>query len=344
MGYWDIYNARLTVNGSTQRERNVNRLKQNINTKAPSNPSYKEIRLNGEDTYLVINTGTKPYYKEFESLPGQKILAGDYVEWANNVWLVYEADCDDEVYIDGALRQCQYKLYWQKTDGTIVSRFAWIQNASAYNNGEEGNKVITLKSNQFMVYMPYDEETMMLDNGVRIHMSKSNLKCRPYTLTRPDDTTFGYGEKGVLNVIFTQTECGESDKLVELDDGNKTWICDYHSPTSIPPISIPSDETTDLWQMKIDCSNYTIKPTGTSKSFTAHLYDENNQVITQDIIYEWSVTSNIQTHISYSTKENVLTISVSEECNDFGEEIIIKCMSKLTGQSDTIKLTVQEVF
>lgn len=191
----DRYIARMTQHGTTQRERIVNRLKTNLNNKLQDSPSYKSVKLNGEETHLIINTSTKPYYKEFQSLPDQKILAGDYVEWANSMWLVLNADSDDEMYIDGNLRQCQHRIYWQKADGTIVSRFAYTENASAYNNGETGNNTITLQSNQFMVYLPYDEETVELDNGKRIHMSRSNAKCKPYELTRPDDVTYGFGEK-----------------------------------------------------------------------------------------------------------------------------------------------------
>ena len=213
----DRYSARMNLRGSTQRERELNMLKSDIVRKAPSSLSYKDVKLNGEPTQLMINTSTKPYYKEFQSLPDQTVLAGDYVEWANSVWLVLNADCDDEVYTDGNLRQCQHKIFWQKDDGTIVSRYAYTENASAYNNGEKGNNTITLQSNQFMVYLPYDDETAELDNGKRVHVSRSNGKCRPYELTRPDDITYGFGEKGILNIIFTQTQYNpDEDKLVTL--------------------------------------------------------------------------------------------------------------------------------
>ena len=92
MGYWDVYNNRMNINGETKRERDINCLKQNILAKAPNNLSYKSVKLNGEEVYLMINSDTKPYYKKFISLPDQEILAGDYIEWANNIWLVYESD------------------------------------------------------------------------------------------------------------------------------------------------------------------------------------------------------------------------------------------------------------
>ena len=341
----DRYTARMTQYGTTQRERIVNRLKTNLNNKLQDNPSYKSVKLNGKETHLIINTSTKPYYKEFQSLPDQKILAGDYVEWADSMWLVLNADSDDEVYTDGNLRQCQHCIYWQKSDGTIVSRYAYTENASAYNNGEAGNHTITLQSNQFMVYLPYDEETAELDNGKRVHMSRSNSKCKPYELTRPDDVTYGFGKKGVLNIIFTQTQYNQgNDKLITLEDGTQAWICDYIDSSHTTPQPSTPDETADLWNMKIDCSNLEINPTGYPKTLTATLYNTKTGETIPDIVYEWNVQSSISEFISYTVVDNVLKISLSKEYEDFGDEITITCNSKYTGQQETVVITTKGVF
>ena len=306
----DRYTARMTQYGTTQRERIVNRLKTNLNNKLQDNPSYKSVKLNGKETHLIINTSTKPYYKEFQSLPDQKILAGDYVEWADSMWLVLNADSDDEVYTDGNLRQCQHCIYWQKSDGTIVSRYAYTENASAYNNGEAGNHTITLQSNQFMVYLPYDEETAELDNGKRVHMSRSNSKCKPYELTRPDDITYGFGEKGVLNIIFTQTQYNQdNDKLITLENGTQAWICDYIDPSSLP--SIP-DETSDLFATISGNMNLKV---GFSRTYTVNFTDNNGNEIDWDCIsFTWGIESSFDNNlIIKNIDKNKINISVNDE-------------------------------
>ena len=306
----DRYSARMNLRGSTQRERELNRLKSDIVRKAPSSLSYKDVKLNGEPTQLMINTSTKPYYKEFESLPDQTVLVGDYVEWANSVWLVLNADCDDEVYTDGNLRQCQHKIFWQKADGTVVSRYAYTENASAYNNGEKENNTITLQSNQFMVYLPYDDETAELDNGKRVHMSRSNIKCKPYELTRPDDITYGFGEKGVLNIIFTQTQYNsDKDKLVTLEDGTQAWICNYipiSSPT--PPTSNPN-ETADL--SATISSNGNLK-VGFYRTYTAKFTDKNGDAIDVDASrITWNVDSSFA--VEKVESGNKIKLKVSDD-------------------------------
>ena len=312
----DRYSARMNLRGSTQRERELNRLKSDIVRKAPSSLSYKDVKLNGEPTQLMINTSTKPYYKEFESLPDQTVLAGDYVEWANSVWLVLNADCDDEVYTDGNLRQCQHKIFWQKADGTVVSRYAYTENASAYNNGEKENNTITLQSNQFMVYLPYDDETAELDNGKRVHMSRSNIKCKPYELTRPDDITYGFGKKGVLNIIFTQTQYNpDEDKLVTLEDGTQTWICNYIPiSTPTPPTSNPN-ETADLSAEITFKGTQELKIGGNTKTLTGYFIDKDGN--TTSDIGEWEVVAidELMPYIKHTITDNILKIKVLE--NDF---------------------------
>ena len=315
----DRYTARMTQHGTTQRERIVNRLKTNLNNKLQDNPSYKSVKLNGEETKLIINTSTKPYYKEFQSLPDQKILAGDYVEWADSMWLVLNADSDDELYTDGNLRQCQHRIYWQKADGTIVSRYAYTENASAYNNGEAGNNTITLQSNQFMVYLPYDEETAELDNGKRVHMSRSNAKCKPYELTRPDDITYGFGEKGVLNIIFTQTQYNqENDKLITLEDGTQAWICDYIDSTPTPP-SEPTtpDETEDLSAKITFKGAQELKIGGNYKTLTGSFVDKDGNTTSDIGVWDVITIDELKPYVNYTYTGNILKIKILE--NDFAD-------------------------
>ncbi len=326
----DRYTARINLYGDTERERIKNRLEYNLSNRLNDGLSYKQVKLNGVDTQLIINSGTVPYNKTFTSLPGQKILAGDYIEWVNQIWLVYEADCDDEIYIDGSLRQCQHKIYWQATDGRIISRYVWTQNASAYNNGEQGNNTITLQSNQFMVYIPYDEDTECLNNGKRVHISKSNIICKPYELTRPDDISYGYGEKGVLNIIFTQSQFNEqNDKLVTLEDGSQVWICDYHSPALSPEPSVP-DETTDL--SAVIAGGNTLR-CRRAKSWNVTFIDQDgNEIIDQN--FQWKVDS------EYTVKQVIDGQRIQLKVDD---EQLIDCSFLLSVSVDDIIVTKVEI-
>lgn len=338
----DRYTARMNLHGTTQRERLSARLKTELSNKLSGSLSTKDVLLNGVKTKLVINTGTKPYYKEFQAFPNQQITMGDYVEWANRTWLVYEADADDEFYIDGKMYECNYKLYWQDENGKVVSKACFIQNASSYNNGEEANKVITLASNQFMVWMPLDSDTLNLRNGKRIFIDNYKIEPYCYKLTRPDNVSMKFGNKGCTYYIFTQTETDKSvDKQIELEDGTKVWLADYITPTTSDD---DSDETDVLWSLKLKYTTLKIKPLDKEYTITAHLYDGDGNEITEDVGYVWDVQSIVKEYLTCNEDGNILTLSLSSDCEEFGETITVSCMSEFTGHSDTIELEVTEVW
>ena len=78
----------------------------------------------------------------------------------------------------------------------------------------------------------------------------------------------------------------DTDKYITLPNGTQVWICDYipvSTPPSTPlPPSSPSDETTISSEMRINCANLEIKPTGLPKELTVNLYNTN----TGEIFFE----------------------------------------------------------
>lgn len=308
----DRYTARINLRGTTQRERIKNRLISNLNNKLPDSLSYKNVLLNGEETQLIINSSTKPYYKEFQSLPGQYIESGDYVEWSNRVWLVSEADSDDEIYIDGKLYECNYQLHWQNKDGKIISKWAYIENASAYNNGEEYSRVITLASNQFMVWMPVDDDTIVLRNGKRIFVDNYMDEPSCYNVTRPDNVSMKFGNKGCTYYIFTQTETNkDTDKLIELEDGTKVWIANYNAQCSstLPPQPSEYDKSTDL---KAEIFGRTDLKVGYTRSYMVVFTDNSGNIVPwSDVDFSWNIDAPFS--VDQSVEENQITLSVDNE-------------------------------
>lgn len=334
---WNKYINRLNVEGASNRERNTNRLKNQITSKSSDNPSYKSVKINGVDSNLVIDSGTKPYCKQFKSLHGQEINIGDYVEWVNSHWLVTECDSDDEIYRDGTLEECNYLLKWQNEVGVIVERWAIISSASKYNDGTDGGRVLVVGSDQLSVVVPVDEESIKLKKsmGKKFFIDNNMTDPTVYELTGTGNVADSYGGHGVTSWIVKEIAYTASQD--DLTHG----VCNYFSPaTSINP----SDETAVLYRMVIESYKDTIRANGKISTITAQLYDENNNKITDGISYVWTVSSNISEYITYSSSENVLSVSVSKDCEEYGEEISISCTSEHTGQSANIALTVQGVL
>src|SRR5574344_58228 len=309
---WDIYNKRLNTNGSTERDRQLERLKTNIENHAPHSLSYKSILLNGEPCNLIINTGTQPYYKEFETLPGQSINIGDYVDFANKKWLVTTADADDEVYIDGRLEECNWLLKWQNETGEIIERWAVIMSASKYNDGTSGNNVIVLGSDQLSIKIPVDEESLKLKKSMSKKFFIDNDSTNPttYELTGTGNVSDTYGGHGVTSWIVK--ECAYSPTADDLKYG----VCNYIAPTT-PSHPENPDETVDLFASTI--SGNTSLKVGFPRTYSVIFVDENGDELS-DVDFTWNIVSEFNDDITSTIDGNNITLQVDNE--DYVDEQI----------------------
>ena len=243
MATFGEYQARVNQRGTTDRERTLYYEKQHLKSLAVNSLSCKACKVNGVDQLLVIDDGTLPYYKDVKSLPDEYFDAGDYVEWADAMWLMVSCDWDKEVYTYGKMQQCNYVLKWQNTDAEIIERWSVILSASKYNNGEKYNNVIVVGSNQLMVYLPIDEETLKLRSDKRLMVDFNTESPKCYDITRVDTVTMGYDGtaeprydgKGCILLVLTETEINPDVDRIDL------MLCDYVNPNDIPhpsPINI----------------------------------------------------------------------------------------------------------
>ena len=241
MSSFEQYKRRVQLHGATARERTLYNEKRNLLLNTPNSLSCKEVKVNNVDQKLIIDDGTLPYYKNVKSLPDEYFEAGDYVEWENSMWLVVSCDWDKEVYTYGKMQQCNYVLKWQDKNANVIERWSVILSASKYNNGEKYNNIIVVGSNQLMVYLPIDSETLKLTANKRIFVDFNTERPKCYDITRVDTVTMGYDGvaeprydgKGCVLLIITETEINPDVDRIDL------MLCDYIDPQSIPTPSTP---------------------------------------------------------------------------------------------------------
>ena len=266
MATFGEYQARVNQRGTTDRERTLYYEKQHFKSLAVNSLSCKDCLVNGVPQKLVIDDGTLPYYKDVKSLPDEYFNAGDYVEWADAMWLMVSCDWDKEVYTYGKMQQCNYVLKWQNTDAEIIERWSVVLSASKYNNGEKYNNVIVVGSNQLMVYLPIDEETLKLRSDKRLMVDFNTESPKCYDITRVDTVTMGYDGtaeprydgKGCILLVLTETEINPDVDRVDL------MLCDYINPNDIPHPSPINITYSGLPQLRI----------GGRKTFTAETENE----------------------------------------------------------------------
>lgn len=298
---------------------------------------YKEIKCIIQGN--IANTQLKSMDRTI-LVPIGTLHSGDYIFFEDEYWIVDGRPGNNKSYEKATLKECQYKLCWQKDDGTIVERWANLLSSSKYDVGENGNNTIVLASNNYSITIPNDNDSMTIE-GKRIFIDLSDTPEKVFKITRNDDVLFAHGSHGgTLNLIADKVEFNKGT------DNQELRLCDYINPYSTTPPSDPTtpDETADLWEMKINCPNLEIKPTGYPKIITASLYNSKTGEVIPDITYVWKIISDISKYISYTINDNVIKISLSKDYEDFDDSITVVCSSKYTGQSGTIKLITKGVF
>lgn len=266
MSDFNTYKSRLHLRGSTNRERELYCEKRELASKIVNSLSCKDCLVNGVPQKLVIDDGTLPYYKDVKSLPDEYFDAGDLVEWAGAMWLIVSCDWDKEVYTYGKAQQCNYLLKWQNADAEVIERWSVVLSASKYNNGQLYNNVIVVGSNQLMVYLPNDSETLKLGSNKRVMVDFNTDTPKCYDVTRVDTVTMSYDGvaepiydgKGCILLVLTETEINPDVDRIDL------MLCDYINPNDIPHPSPINITYSGLPQLRI----------GGRKTFTAETENE----------------------------------------------------------------------
>lgn len=332
----DRYTARMNLHGTTQRERAKNRLIAHLNDRTQHSLSYKNILLNGVETQLIINSGTQPYYKEFQSLPSQEINIGDYVEWANSHWIVVTCDSDDEIYRDGKLNQCNYLLKWQNELGEIIERHAVIQSASKYNDGTDSNAVITLGSDQLSIIVPIDSETIKLKKSMskKFFIDGNTEDPTTYELTGTGNVPDTYNGHGITSWIVK--ECA----YTATEDDLKYGVCNYKAvDTEEDPTTPPEnpDEMTDL--RAVISGNKNLK-VGFSRTYTATITDVDGNAVEWDDSYFWNVVNDFE--VGQEIDGNAIKLLVEDE--DYVDSLILLQVIRNNSVVAEIEITVVEAF
>lgn len=325
----DRYSARINLHGETRRERKVNIAKDRLSNKLADNLSTKNVIVNGEEVKLVINSGTKPYYKKFTTFPNQRIYPGELVHWNDTIWLVLNADFDSELYVDGNLQQCNFKLRWQNKNNQIIERDIVTISATAYNSGVEDKALITIGYDQLMIYIPYDEETIELNRDKRFFISNNKKKPIPYKLTSINTTSNIYNGHGYLQLIV-------SEDVLQEEDNVELGLCNYKESNS-------SDTPTNDLSAKIVFKSLKIK-SGYSKgtTFSAEFY--NHDIKQTDISPIWNVNCSFLDKLTVKEDGDKITLLINDD-SYIGQRINLTLKDKEGNyQEDSILLEVTGLF
>lgn len=281
------YREMLDLNGSTQRDRIINKSVHDQNKLAPVSPSYKDVTIDDVPRKLNIISSTVMNQKIIHTLPGEDFAIGSIVYWSKSHWLITERDAEDEITVRGRIQICQKQITWQD-DNTYEIRSLWATVEKPYYSNLEENKTLSYSTREFRIQMPFDEYSANLNIGKRLMLEIVNGMPKTYRITSIDQMTsrIDYNGEQVGFLSFNV----EQDLYNPDTDNAEKMICDYvpiDDTEEDPPEIVypPVEDDTSEYELSIDFTGApTIQTGGFGKLFTAKIDGE----ICEDAV--WTLT------------------------------------------------------
>jgi hypothetical protein len=296
---WNLYETRLNLNGSTQRDRNINYLKNNISNKVINSPSYQSVTINGNSANLVISsvssgisTRNSLKHKQINSLPDESFMLGDLIVWNSTNWLVIEVDNDDQIYTKGKIEQCNYTLKFQTSNGSIVSCPAIFESKTSML---DENQMISTVDGTAQIKLRFDSDYVNdLVTGKRLMIDArlpdiNTPNC--YLVIKSVFDSFD-GSNGILTLTL------KTDEFADAKDNKSNGVCDYFVPSE------PVTPNKTLIEFEGEVAQ--IKQGGSAKSFTVVFPVDN-------LTPSWTISnieSNYLTYINTVETDNTIKINI----------------------------------
>ena len=188
-----------------------------------------EIEVDGEGIVQseTPDAYTQGYKRQLLTRITDKVADYKYIKYDGAIWLIITEPADNCIYDKCVLHQCNYIFKWQNANKDIIYCPASIENASQYNTGEEGNKILMLGYNQLMAYVSLDDDTVVIDRNLRLFVDYNKINPIPYKVTRPDTVAFSYGKNRVMCLVLTE------DQYNPKTDSIENWLCDYFKVSTV---------------------------------------------------------------------------------------------------------------
>ena len=241
------------------------------------------------------------------------LKSGDYIEYEDEFWLVVGRPGNNKWYEKTVMILCQNYIKWQNANGDIITRWASFSSASKYDVGEGGNSTIFFESNNFIVMMPLDPETVNLDDKrvfIDVNPDYGMLPRRVFKITRNDDVLYHYHVHGsVIGLIV------DRDELNLETDNQELGICDY-----VAPVLPPESGGDNVYELHLQYrGRNTIISGGNAKKFTCYALSNDDDPVEMRSL-RWTVTTEDENakYIHYEVNDD---LSISIKC-DYAEHII----------------------
>ena len=157
-------------------------------------------------------------------IPIGNLKTGYYVKYNGSFWLIKDIVDNNEVYEKAIMFFCNYKInFISDVSSEIVSYPVHMKNATQYNSGETAREQETIGSSKFLMFIPYNKETIKIDHGKRFLIDKNHDNPTAFEITQVDTISHNFDDDFAV-IRWTLVESQFNTKT----DNKELMIADYY--------------------------------------------------------------------------------------------------------------------
>ena len=313
MGMWEDYEARLTVNGDTERESIITVAKDSFSSQIVDNPAYRASSTrNGTAQAFVIQAQKKtPYKADVFAMPGDSLYSGDLIENEGEHWLVVDTNTTNPIQVTGTAWLCNQLFKFQNGTTAIVEKYGVFDDGT-YSLSKD-NQIVTL-SNKTSFYLPQDNDTKSIFTTKRLatdiiynKSGEKELLCWSVSGINPRSKNYGTGSH-LLELIV------DSNAYNATKDSIENMVCDYITSSS-------GGSTGELLPCSITTARSSIR-TGTSYTYAVTFYKADGVTVDDTVVAVWTISPAI-TGVTSTPNGNSIQISVANNDDLVGSTFVL---------------------
>lgn len=155
------------------------------------------------------------------------LKCGQYIKIGDGYWMVSSLPDNNCVYEKAVLWKCKYTLrFISPLTGEVVEYPIYDTNSTQYGTGESEKERMSVGDAQHLVYIPYNEETILIDDRFRFLMDKNTQNPTAYRVTQVDPISYSVGsenEDGLIQWSIIETQFNGQT------DNKELMIADYYT-------------------------------------------------------------------------------------------------------------------
>ena len=153
------------------------------------------------------------------------LTSGDYIKDEHGYWLVFGLVDNNTVYEKSVLQFCKYIINIVLPDSTTVLRYPVpVENATQYNSGERSTGYITVGASQRILFLPYNDEIIQIDNDYRILMDRNTKHPTAWKVSQVESEGYAYSEgAGLVRWMVVEEGLRETDDIENMLADNSTF-------------------------------------------------------------------------------------------------------------------------